>query len=67
MHDTTERSGRIGEGSDRVMGGDIGMALNGTPGQALVAYYAEPGTPDHDAITLLDRADADQTTDLSRS
>jgi transcriptional regulator with XRE-family HTH domain len=43
------------------------MALNGTPGQALVAYYAEPGTPEHDAITLLDRADADQTTDLSRS
>jgi hypothetical protein len=37
------------------------MALNGTPGQALVAYYAEPGTPEHDAITLLDRADADQT------
>lgn len=43
------------------------MALNGTTGQALVAYYAEPGTPEHDAITLLDRADADQTTDLSRS
>jgi transcriptional regulator with XRE-family HTH domain len=43
------------------------MALNGTTGQALVAYYAEPGTPEHHAITLLDRVDADQTTDLSRS
>ena len=35
------------------------MTLNGTPGQALIAYYAEPGTPEHDAVTLLDRSDAD--------
>ena len=35
------------------------MTLNGTPGQALIAYYTEPGTPEHDAITLLDRFDAD--------
>jgi hypothetical protein len=34
------------------------MTLNGTPGQALIAYYTEPGTPEHDAITLLDRFDA---------
>jgi hypothetical protein len=40
------------------------MTLNGTPGQALVAYYAEPGTPEHDAITLLDRSDADHTSVL---
>ena len=36
------------------------MSLNGTPGQALIAYYAEPGTAEHDALTLLDRADIDQ-------
>ncbi|WP_043664871.1 helix-turn-helix transcriptional regulator [Streptomyces xylophagus] len=30
------------------------MDLNGTPGQRLVAYAAEPGTPDHDALLLLD-------------
>jgi len=35
------------------------MTLNGTPGQALIAYYAESGTPEHDAVTLLDRSDAD--------
>ncbi|CAI7977047.1 Helix-turn-helix domain-containing protein [Frankia sp. Hr75.2] len=33
-----------------------GMTLNGTSGQHLVAFYAEPGTPDHDAMTLLDKA-----------
>jgi transcriptional regulator with XRE-family HTH domain len=30
------------------------MDLEGTPGHRLVAYYAEPGTPDHDAMVLLD-------------
>jgi hypothetical protein len=35
------------------------MTLNGTPGQALIAYYAELGTAEHDATTLLDRSDAD--------
>ncbi|MBK3566946.1 helix-turn-helix transcriptional regulator [Streptomyces sp. MBT62] len=30
------------------------MDLDGTPGQRLVAYAAEPGTPDHDALLLLD-------------
>ncbi|MDX3745402.1 helix-turn-helix transcriptional regulator [Streptomyces sp. AK08-02] len=30
------------------------MQLEGTPGQRLVTYYAEPGTPEHDAIVLLD-------------
>ncbi|MGW0943496.1 helix-turn-helix transcriptional regulator [Streptomyces sp. NPDC002623] len=30
------------------------MELDGTPGQRLVAYAAEPGTPDHDALLLLD-------------
>ncbi|MFJ6749488.1 MULTISPECIES: hypothetical protein [unclassified Streptomyces] len=30
------------------------MHLDGTPGQRLGAYTAEPGTPDHDAMLLLD-------------
>ncbi|MCX4760123.1 helix-turn-helix transcriptional regulator [Streptomyces sp. NBC_01275] len=33
------------------------MELDGTPGQRLVAYAAEPGTPDHDALLLLDTTD----------
>jgi hypothetical protein len=39
--------------------GHQSMALNGRPGQALIAHCAEPGPPEHDAITLLDRSDAD--------
>jgi transcriptional regulator with XRE-family HTH domain len=39
------------------------MTLNGTPGQSLIAYYAEPGEPEHDKITLLDRSVVDQATD----
>ncbi|MFI5555322.1 helix-turn-helix transcriptional regulator [Streptomyces sp. NPDC051738] len=30
------------------------MELEGTPGHRLIMYYAEPGTPDHDALVLLD-------------
>ncbi|MFF3380382.1 helix-turn-helix transcriptional regulator [Streptomyces sp. NPDC002680] len=30
------------------------LQLEGTPGHHLLAYSAEPGTPDHDAIALLD-------------
>ncbi|GAA1176180.1 transcriptional regulator with XRE-family HTH domain [Kitasatospora gansuensis] len=30
------------------------MALDGTPGQRLGVYVAEPGTPDYDALLLLD-------------
>ncbi|MEU1533611.1 helix-turn-helix transcriptional regulator [Streptomyces fagopyri] len=32
------------------------MHLEDTPGHRLVAYYAEPGTPGYDAMTLLDAA-----------
>ncbi|MFD3375759.1 MULTISPECIES: helix-turn-helix transcriptional regulator [unclassified Streptomyces] len=32
-----------------------GMTLDGTNGQHLVVFYAEPGTPDYDAMVLLDR------------
>jgi transcriptional regulator with XRE-family HTH domain len=32
------------------------MHLDGTPGQRLGVYTAEPGTPDHDAMLLLDLA-----------
>ena len=31
-----------------------GMQLEGTPGQRLGVYLAEPGTPDYDAMILLD-------------
>lgn len=31
-----------------------GMHLEGTPGHRLVTYHAEPGTPAHDALVLLD-------------
>ncbi len=30
------------------------MRLEGTPGQRLGVYVAAPGTPDHDALLLLD-------------
>ncbi|MFF1695315.1 helix-turn-helix transcriptional regulator [Streptomyces sp. NPDC058257] len=33
------------------------MQLEGTPGQRLGVYLAEPGTPDHDAMLLLDLLD----------
>ncbi|MFF5442254.1 helix-turn-helix transcriptional regulator [Streptomyces achromogenes] len=32
------------------------MHLDGTPGQRIGVYTAEPGTPDHDALLLLDTA-----------
>ncbi|WP_232838748.1 hypothetical protein [Streptomyces geranii] len=32
------------------------MQLEGFPGRRLVARYAEPGTPDHDRMVLLDLA-----------
>ncbi|MEV4033566.1 helix-turn-helix transcriptional regulator [Streptomyces umbrinus] len=33
------------------------LLIEGTPGHRLVTYYALPGTPDYDAVVLLDRAD----------
>ena len=33
------------------------LGLNRTEGHCLIVYLAEPGTPDHDAMVLLDRAD----------
>ncbi|MFJ8108319.1 helix-turn-helix transcriptional regulator [Streptomyces sp. NPDC096132] len=30
------------------------MQIEGTPGQRFIAYFAEPGTPDHDRLVLLD-------------
>jgi transcriptional regulator with XRE-family HTH domain len=33
------------------------LGLNPAEGHSLVVYMAEPGTPDHDAIVLLDNAD----------
>ncbi|MET7775484.1 MULTISPECIES: helix-turn-helix transcriptional regulator [Streptomyces] len=36
------------------------MQLEGTQGQRFIAYYAKPGTPDHDKLVLLDMAEAVQ-------
>ncbi|MFD9497764.1 helix-turn-helix transcriptional regulator [Streptomyces sp. NPDC060035] len=35
-----------------------GMALEGTPGHRMGIYTAEPGTPDHDAMLILDMTTA---------
>ena len=32
----------------------LGLPLAGAEGQRLIVYLARPGTPDHDAMTLLD-------------
>jgi hypothetical protein len=32
------------------------LQLTGTDGQRFVVYLAEPGTPDHDAMVLLEMA-----------
>ncbi|TPQ17968.1 helix-turn-helix transcriptional regulator [Streptomyces sporangiiformans] len=36
------------------------MQLEGTQGQRFVAYFAEPGTPEHDKLVLLDVSRAEQ-------
>lgn len=36
--------------------GHQSLQINGSPGHRMVTFYAEPGTPQHDALTLLDRA-----------
>ncbi|MEV0400867.1 helix-turn-helix transcriptional regulator [Actinoallomurus sp. NPDC050550] len=36
------------------------MQLEGTPGHRLVAYHAEPGTPDYDKMVLLDLIASEQ-------
>ncbi|WP_409467821.1 helix-turn-helix domain-containing protein [Streptomyces sp. HC307] len=37
------------------------MQLEGTQGQRFIAYYAEPGTPDHDKLVLLDMSGVERT------
>jgi transcriptional regulator with XRE-family HTH domain len=52
----------VGQGTKMFQHPDVGpmtldyeaMELANTGGQRLIAYYAIPGTPDHDAVTLLD-------------
>ncbi|MEU9779862.1 helix-turn-helix transcriptional regulator [Streptomyces phaeochromogenes] len=36
------------------------LLIEGTPGHRLVTYYAMPGTPDYDAVVLLDQAEQDR-------
>ncbi|MGW2329292.1 helix-turn-helix transcriptional regulator [Streptomyces sp. NPDC001700] len=43
------------------------MQLEGTPGQRLGVYTAEPGTPDHDAMLLLDLTAPDTSGDQVRN
>jgi len=38
-----------------------GLQLEGTPGQRLGVYLADPGTPDYDAMILLDLTAPRQT------
>jgi transcriptional regulator with XRE-family HTH domain len=55
----------LGEGEKDFRHPDVGpmtltnevLTLGRTDSQRLVVYMAAPGTPDHDAMTLLDRAD----------
>ena len=57
----------IGEGQKTFLHPQVGtvtlqhevMQLNGTDRQRVVAYMAEPGTPDYDAMILLDRIDVE--------
>jgi transcriptional regulator with XRE-family HTH domain len=52
----------VGQGTKAFQHPDVGpmtldyeaMELANTGGQRMIAYYAIPGTPDHDAVTLLD-------------
>ncbi|MFD9514921.1 MmyB family transcriptional regulator [Streptomyces mirabilis] len=44
-----------------------GMTLNGTNGQHLVVFYAEPDTPDYDVMVLLDKAAQGQASKPSAS
>ncbi|WP_328491658.1 helix-turn-helix transcriptional regulator [Streptomyces sp. NBC_00414] len=39
------------------------MLIEGTPGHRMVTYYALPGTPDYDALVLLDRTEQADRTD----
>ncbi|MEU6779428.1 helix-turn-helix transcriptional regulator [Nonomuraea angiospora] len=40
------------------------MLLEGTPGHRLMTYYAEPGSPEYDAIVLLDLLASDRSAKL---
>lgn len=42
-----------------------GMQLDGTPGHRLVTYFAEPGTPEYDAMVLLDLAAREPSPDAA--
>ncbi|WP_410611280.1 helix-turn-helix transcriptional regulator [Amycolatopsis sp. lyj-109] len=44
-----------------------GMTLSGAPGQHLVVYYSEPGSPDYDAMVRLDSTKRAQTAEPATS
>ncbi|MEU7765441.1 hypothetical protein AB0B25_10025 [Nocardia sp. NPDC049190] len=43
------------------------MQLDGTLGHRLVAYYADAGCPDHDAMVLLDMLATQHAPDPNRA
>ncbi|MER5802131.1 helix-turn-helix transcriptional regulator [Streptomyces mirabilis] len=53
-HSTGDKSFHHPEVGDITLGFKS-MVLDGTPGHRLVVFYAEPGTPDHDKMLLLDK------------
>ncbi|WP_419998113.1 helix-turn-helix transcriptional regulator [Streptomyces boninensis] len=52
-HKKTRKAFRHPQAGSLTLSGQS-MHLEGTPGQRLGVYVAEPGTPDHDAMLLLD-------------
>ncbi|MFI6375693.1 helix-turn-helix transcriptional regulator [Streptomyces sp. NPDC050546] len=42
------------------------LLLEGTPGHRMVAYHAEPATPEHDAVALLDMLGQEPSTAAAR-
>jgi transcriptional regulator with XRE-family HTH domain len=42
-----------------------GMEVDGTPGHRVLMFFAEPGTPDHDAVALLDLLAQERTTNTA--
>lgn len=42
------------------------LGLSRAEGHCVIVYLAEPGSPDHDAMVLLDRADLPATVSASR-
>jgi hypothetical protein len=51
-----ERGGETSPEVGDVPPGHQSMQIEGTPGRRFIAYFAEPGSDDHDRLVLLDMA-----------